>query len=79
MTTRRRDRSWLIALPILAILLWSVVYPNVTVIAGSFENQMALGDSKRWFKSDKAVVAQKIEMPDGASGGARLLFKFPLA
>jgi iron(III) transport system permease protein len=30
--------SWLIALPVLALLLWSVVYPNAAVIAGSFEN-----------------------------------------
>ena len=35
---RRRPPSgtWLIAGPILALLLWSVVYPNLTVIAGSF-------------------------------------------
>ena len=31
-------RTWTIALPVLALLLWSVVYPNVAVIAGSFEN-----------------------------------------
>src|SRR5215213_1406219 len=35
------NRRWLspslpLALPVLAILLWSVVYPNVSVIAGSF-------------------------------------------
>src|SRR6185369_2330664 len=30
--------SWLIALPVLALLLWTVVYPNAAVIAGSFEN-----------------------------------------
>ena len=31
-------QSWLIALPVMALLLWAVVYPNVAVIAGSFEN-----------------------------------------
>jgi iron(III) transport system permease protein len=31
-------QSWLIALPVMALLLWTVVYPNVAVIAGSFEN-----------------------------------------
>src|SRR6266581_1826467 len=31
-------RSWALAIPLLAILLWSVVYPNAAVIAGSFEN-----------------------------------------
>jgi iron(III) transport system permease protein len=31
-------RTWILALPVLALLLWSVVYPNVAVIMGSFEN-----------------------------------------
>src|SRR5256884_8326939 len=31
-------QSWLIALPVIALLLWSVVYPNAAVIVGSFEN-----------------------------------------
>jgi iron(III) transport system permease protein len=31
-------QSWLIALPVIALLLWTVVYPNAAVIAGSFEN-----------------------------------------
>jgi iron(III) transport system permease protein len=31
-------RSWIIAAPVLALLLWSIVYPNVAVIAGSFDN-----------------------------------------
>src|SRR6266550_7998184 len=35
---RAARSSWLIALPVLALLLWSVVYPNAAVIAGSFEN-----------------------------------------
>ncbi|HUQ21309.1 MAG TPA: iron ABC transporter permease [Gemmatimonadaceae bacterium] len=30
--------NWIIALPVLALLLWSVVYPNAAVVAGSFEN-----------------------------------------
>jgi iron(III) transport system permease protein len=33
-----RRQSWLIALPVIALLLWTVVYPNAAVIAGSFEN-----------------------------------------
>ena len=28
--------SWALAVPVLALLLWCVVYPNVTIIAGSF-------------------------------------------
>ena len=33
-----RQRSWLIAFPVILLLLWTVVYPNAAVIAGSFEN-----------------------------------------
>jgi iron(III) transport system permease protein len=33
-----RRQSWLIALPVMVLLLWTVVYPNAAVIAGSFEN-----------------------------------------
>ena len=36
MSRPRVDRSWLLALPVLLILAWSVIYPNATVIAGSF-------------------------------------------
>ena len=36
MSQGRTERSWLLALPVLLILAWSVVYPNATVIAGSF-------------------------------------------
>jgi iron(III) transport system permease protein len=38
MKASSRRQSWLIALPVMALLLWTVVYPNVAVIAGSFEN-----------------------------------------
>src|SRR3989337_4531681 len=34
-TTRQ---SWAIALPVMLLLLWTVVYPNAAVIAGSFED-----------------------------------------
>jgi iron(III) transport system permease protein len=33
-----RRQSWFIALPVMVLLLWTVVYPNAAVIAGSFEN-----------------------------------------
>jgi iron(III) transport system permease protein len=33
-----RKQTWVIAAPVIALLLWTVVYPNVSVIAGSFEN-----------------------------------------
>lgn len=44
-TTRVRRAAlrgtWLLALPVLLILLWSVVYPNLYVIAGSLEGGLA--------------------------------------
>lgn len=33
-----QKRTWIIAGPVLALLAWSVIYPNIAVIAGSFEN-----------------------------------------
>ncbi len=33
-----RRQSWMIAFPVILLLLWTVVYPNAAVIAGSFEN-----------------------------------------
>lgn len=33
--------TWVIALPVLLILLWTVVYPNLYVIGGSFEGGLA--------------------------------------
>src|SRR3954468_20921689 len=38
MTSAVRRQSLMIALPVIVLLLWSVVYPNAAVIAGSFEN-----------------------------------------
>ena len=37
MTSKQRQ-NWIIAVPVIALLLWSVIYPNVAVIVGSFEN-----------------------------------------
>ena len=34
---RDARRSWLLALPVLALLLWTVLFPNVAVVFGSFE------------------------------------------
>lgn len=36
--TRTSKGTWLFALPVLLVLLWSVVYPNASIIAGSFEH-----------------------------------------
>jgi iron(III) transport system permease protein len=44
--SRKRARfrtlgTWIIAAPVLAILLWTVVYPNISVITGSFSDGLA--------------------------------------
>ena len=41
MSQRRLTSSLPLAIPVLAILLWAVVYPNVSVIAGSFGDGFA--------------------------------------
>src|SRR3954463_5750551 len=38
MKTALQRQSWLIAGPVILLLLWAVIYPNAAVIAGSFEN-----------------------------------------
>ena len=35
---RWRSGTWLLAAPVLLLLLWAVVYPNAAVVAGSFEH-----------------------------------------
>ena len=42
-------RSLALALPVFVLLIWTVVYPNVAVIAGSFEN--GLGHWREFFAS----------------------------
>jgi iron(III) transport system permease protein len=44
-----RRQSWILAVPVIALLLWTVVYPNVAVIAGSFED--GLGHWREFAKS----------------------------
>jgi ABC-type sugar transport system permease subunit len=35
-----RARTWLLAAPLLALLLWSVVYPNAAIVVGSFADDL---------------------------------------
>jgi iron(III) transport system permease protein len=39
---RSASRTWTLAVPVLAILLWAVVYPNLAVIVGSFGKGLGL-------------------------------------
>lgn len=71
-------RSWGIALPVLIVLLWTVVYPNVAVIVGSFEN--GLGHWREFMNSpaDREALTTSIVI-SLASVGASLLVGVPLA
>lgn len=71
-------RSWGLALPVLVVLLWTVVYPNVAVIAGSFEN--GLGHWREFMNSpaDREALTTSIVI-SLASVAASLLVGVPLA
>jgi iron(III) transport system permease protein len=70
--------SWALALPVLVLLLWTVVYPNVAVIAGSFEN--GLGNWREFAASsiDREALTTTLFI-SVASVVASLLIGVPLA
>src|SRR5215212_11581131 len=78
MTRGEGRRSWIIAAPVLALLLWSIVYPNVAVIVGSFEN--GLGHWREFMNSpaDREALRTSIVI-SVASVFASLLIGVPLA
>ncbi|HEX6574380.1 MAG TPA: iron ABC transporter permease [Gemmatimonadaceae bacterium] len=47
--------TWVLALPVLALLIWTVIYPNLAVIAGSFEN--GLGHWREFMASPSDIEA----------------------
>src|SRR5215208_5102482 len=78
MTRGEGRRSWIIAAPVLALLLWSIVYPNVAVIVGSFEN--GLGHWREFMASptDREALTTSIVI-SLASVAASVLIGVPLA
>jgi iron(III) transport system permease protein len=71
-------RSWVIAVPVLALLLWTVVYPNIAVILGSFEN--GLGHWREFMDSPADIEALRTSIVISlASVIASLLIGVPLA
>jgi len=74
----RSQRSWILAAPILAVLIWTVVFPNVAVILGSFEN--GLGHWREFMDSpaDKEALTTSIVI-SLASVVASVLIGVPLA
>src|SRR3954462_9945930 len=73
-----RANSWIIAVPVIALLLWSVIYPNAAVIAGSFEN--GLGHWREFLNSpaDREALRTSIVI-SVASVFASLAIGVPLA
>ncbi len=71
-------RSWIIAAPVLLLLLWTVVYPNIAVILGSFEN--GLGHWREFMDSPADIEALRTSIVISlASVVASLLIGVPLA
>ena len=63
---RRPDYTWGLALPVLLVLLWTVVYPNAQVVIASF------GDGLRWWRefaanpSDREALANTLIVSVGS-------------
>jgi iron(III) transport system permease protein len=71
-------RSWILAAPVLVVLLWTVVYPNIAVIAGSFEN--GLGHWREFMASPADREALKTSIVISvASVAASVVIGVPLA
>ena len=72
------QRSWMIAVPIFAILAWTIVFPNIAVIVGSFEN--GLGHWREFMNSpaDREALTTSLVI-SVASVVASLLIGVPLA
>jgi iron(III) transport system permease protein len=65
--------TWILATPVIAILLWSVVYPNVAVIVGSFADGARAW--KEFFVSpaDREAVASTLIVAVGSVISATLI------
>jgi iron(III) transport system permease protein len=70
--------NWVIALPVLALLVWTVVYPNAAVIAGSFENGLGHWREFAASRSDREALTTTLII-SLASVVASLLIGVPLA
>jgi len=71
-------QSWIIALPVIALLIWTVIYPNAAVIAGSFED--GLGHWREFLNSPADLEALRTSLVISvASVFASLAIGVPLA
>jgi iron(III) transport system permease protein len=58
--------SWALAVPVLALLLWCVVYPNVTIIAGSFAHGLGYWREFANSPSDREALWTTLEVAFGS-------------
>ena len=71
-------QSWIIALPVIVLLIWTVIYPNAAVIAGSFED--GLGHWREFLNSPADLEALRTSLVISvASVFASLAIGVPLA
>jgi iron(III) transport system permease protein len=75
---RDTRRSWILALPVLALLLWTVAFPNVAVIVGSFEQGLGYWKEFAASPADREALWTSIFI-SVASVIASLLIGVPLA
>ena len=75
---RDTRRSWILALPVLALLLWTVAYPNVAVVVGSFGEGLGFWREFWNSPSDREALTTSIVISI-ASVVASLLIGVPLA
>ena len=78
MKDESRKHTWLIAAPVIALLLWAVIYPNVSVIVGSFENGLEHWREFYSSPSDREALTTSIVI-SLASVAASLAIGIPLA
>ncbi|MDQ2766539.1 MAG: iron ABC transporter permease, partial [Gemmatimonadota bacterium] len=62
--------SWALATPVLALLLWCVVYPNVTIIAGSFAHGLGYWREFANSPSDREALWTTLVVSVGSVVGA---------
>jgi iron(III) transport system permease protein len=58
--------SWLLAAPVLALLLWSVIYPNVTIVVGSFAHGLGYWREFAASPSDREALRTTLEVAFGS-------------
>jgi len=58
--------SWALAAPVLALLLWCVVYPNITIIAGSFAHGLGYWREFAHSPSDREALTTTLEVAFGS-------------